>query len=979
MRHIILPKKLKLLLITVLLLLCQFPIMASQSDIRTVRVGFFPLANFNEYDSSGYRTGYNYEFIMKIQELTLWNIEFVDASNWPTALSMLENHEIDLLAPGQITEERKEKFIFSEYETGIEYGSFLTQANRDDLIYDDYEGYAELTFGCVDSSIFRDDFESIAETYQYNGDVVWYSNSSDMLKGLDEGEIDIAVANLMQQSKNDYKLLAKFSPSSQYYMSYKGNEEFMDELNQALLRLRTEYPEFESNLINIYYPSYTSLPFDKYDYEYINKNYTLNVAITQNYDPISYLDENGELQGISVKLLNTIAEKSGLHFNYIVTNDKDIDDNFLYENQIDLIANTEYNTRNASINTLKLTYPYYDGKKILVAKSHLDFSTEDTYRLGIIETNDFNLSFIQNQYPNFTIIEYESDEECLEAVNNEEIDLFLQNRYVLERYLLKPRYSNLVIIDNENIENKQSLALVLYKDANKTINEKTYDTRLSSILNKVILTLSTKEVNDIIISETTARPYHYTFNDFIDRYYQYLIMLIIVSLIILVLVIYVIILKNRNLRIMKENEEKLHTIINNTNAGIISLQRNKGIIIEEANEGLLRLLHIDKQDLKKENAVVLDPKSIESINKLLDNPPINSQIKIQLKILYGNNYIETLFIGTLTKNSNNYILYAVAVDISEQQNLIYELESQQNRYTLLMKKSDSIMFDYSLITKTLTIDPKFQKQFGWSYANETIQNSPDVWEHIHPNDRKILISMFSSLVKNEEEDAHCRIRLYTNELNVVWCDIAGYVMKSNNRPTSIIGTIKDVSAEVNEQVNLRRQARLDALTGLLNKQAFYEESTQYLINNKYRPSAVIFLDIDNFKSVNDALGHMAGDQAIIDTATKIQKIFANIDIISRFGGDEFCIFVKDISKRTLTNKLNWTLEKLSTIYSDGTKEIAVTTSIGVAIAPNDGVDIHTLLTAADKALYYSKENGKNQYTFYDESLELNRYQGRNKE
>ena len=963
----------RIISLIMLLFICITNVNAS-SLTRKVKVGIFPLANFNIIENNTY-SGYNYDYLMKIQELTLWEYEFIEINDWPTALKMLENKEIDLLSPGQITEERHSKFLFSDFETGIEYGSFLTLNDRTDLIFNDLENFDDQTFGCVTTSIFRDDFEAIADKYNYYGNVKFYENSNNMLSALKNGEIDIAVANLMQQSNNEYRILAKFSPSSQYYMTYIGNEDLMADLNYALYTIKAENSQFQNELLNKYYPAYSALPFDKEDYEYINKNYVLNVAVMQNADPISYIDSNGNLSGITVKILDKIAEYSNLTFNYVVV-DGNIDKSFLYNNQIDLIANTKYNNVNANLNELKLSYPYYDGKNVLVSLNHEALDNNQIYTVGITESSKTYTKQLTNSFSNFEIIEYEDDETGLHALLNDEIDFFLQNRYIIERYLMKPRYSKLHIVNNWSIDDRQSLALVLYKQ-DGTINEKTYGTHLTSLLNKVIQTIPASEINDIVISQTSARPYVYTLTDFIEQYIFYISMILAALIIIIVLTINVLHLKNKNLKIMKENEAKLNTIMNNTNAGIISLHLDTGIIVEEANAGLLKLLRITTDDLKSESAVILDHASVKTINKLIENPPSDSHVKLQLRIIFDDNYIETIFIGTLTIDDGRYIMYAVAVDVSEQQNLIHELESQQSRYTLLMKKSDSIIFEYSLKDSNLTIEPKFKEKFGWEFTNIKLDQNHEITNYIHPNDLSIITDIFKNLLIGEE-GIHCRIRLLTIQNEVVWCDISGYTMMANNKPTTIIGTIKDVSIEVNEQVNLRRQARLDALTGVLNKQAFYEESTHYLVNNRHHANAVIFLDLDNFKAVNDTLGHMAGDQAIIDTATKLQKTFANIDIISRFGGDEFCIFVKDISKRTLIDKLNWTLEKLSTIYSDGTNHVAVTTSIGVALTPKDGNDIHTLMEAADKALYYSKANGKNRYTFYEESLEVGSYKGRNK-
>lgn len=954
-------------------------ISANTEQNRTVKVGFFNLHNFNTYDEYGNRSGYNYEYLMKIQEYTFWEYEFIDIPNWPSALEMLKNKEIDLLAPGQITEERKQHFLFSDYDSGMEYGSFLTRIDRSDLIYNDYENFTTQTFGCVDTSIFRDDYERIAEENNFTGKLVYYQNTLEMLDALDKGEIDIAVANLINQPLNNYKILAKFAPSLQYFMTYVGNEALMEELNLALRHIKTDNPNFQNDLTSKYFSSYYEIPLTKEELEYISEQDILNIALMSDADPISYVDENGNLQGITIKTLDLIAEKTGLKFNYhIIPSKQTIDLDYFYANDIDIIANVSHNKLSNSYRKFSLTYPYFEGRKVLVTNPGTTFSNNDEFSIAY-PIGSFSLKqILLTKYPNATTIEYDTTAECLEALKSNKVDSVLQNRYVVERFLSKPRYSKLAITDLM-LDDYQALALVLYNDNNDTPNLKTNNTPLLSILNKAILGLSNNEINSIIISETSGRPYDMDIGDYIDSLFYYLLLVLFIIVIITCQIIHIRRTREKHLAILAESEGKLTTITNNINIGVISLKHGQGISILDANEGLKNLLCITEQDYNNYTAIKLDRKSINNINAVIEQEEtlLNTKITLQLHIYINETYIDTLFIGTLTKKDDNYLLYVVVIDVSEQQRLINELEAQQSRYTLLLNKADIMMFEYSLVTNKLKIDERFYENFLWKQKDFPTFEEFRTNFMMYEDDKPILAKTFGNLYSTKE-DVHCRIRLLAKNNEPVWCDISAYILSTNGMPTTVLGTIEDVSAEVNEHANLRRQMRSDSLTGLWNKQAFYEEAADFLSNNAFTPNAVVFIDLDNFKAVNDTLGHIAGDQAIKDTSDKLQKIFANIDIISRFGGDEYCVFVKDIPKKTLINKLNWILEKLSTIYSDGEREVAITASIGVAYSPNDGQDILTLVENADKALYYSKEQGKNRFTFYDPSMEHITYEGRSK-
>lgn len=163
-----------------------------------------------------------------------------------------------------------------------------------------------------------------------------------------------------------------------------------------------------------------------------------------------------------------------------------------------------------------------------------------------------------------------------------------------------------------------------------------------------------------------------------------------------------------------------------------------------------------------------------------------------------------------------------------------------------------------------------------------------------------------------------------------------------------------------EKELLMETARRDVLTGVYSKKAFEQLSEDYVKQGGSDSFTIIFLDIDHFKKVNDTLGHLMGDEVIIDYANKLQTIFANKDIISRFGGDEFCLLIKEIPLYKLQDKLEFTLERLKNTYTDGENSVSVTVSIGAAFC-SSASDIHFALDLADKALYEAKEKGRDRY------------------
>lgn len=171
-----------------------------------------------------------------------------------------------------------------------------------------------------------------------------------------------------------------------------------------------------------------------------------------------------------------------------------------------------------------------------------------------------------------------------------------------------------------------------------------------------------------------------------------------------------------------------------------------------------------------------------------------------------------------------------------------------------------------------------------------------------------------------------------------------------------------------EQIErLKLKANTDELTGLYNRYYCKTHINEYLQEVPQGQQAVFLLiDLDNFKNLNDSLGHLAGDQALVDVANVLKNSFCDDAIISRFGGDEFVVFVKNIQDIKLFNRLiSRLLQQLDLYYQSEKDQINIQASIGIALAPIDGRDMNTLYLKADKALYQAKEGGKNRYKYYN--------------
>ncbi|WP_284125720.1 EAL domain-containing protein [Parerythrobacter aestuarii] len=185
------------------------------------------------------------------------------------------------------------------------------------------------------------------------------------------------------------------------------------------------------------------------------------------------------------------------------------------------------------------------------------------------------------------------------------------------------------------------------------------------------------------------------------------------------------------------------------------------------------------------------------------------------------------------------------------------------------------------------------------------------------------------------------------------------------------GSAKDITAARENEIEVGRMAKFDALTGLANRHSMTKRLATTLTAYKAakRSCALMMLDLDRFKQVNDTLGHPAGDELLKQVAQRLERIIGTNGEIGRLGGDEFQVILPDIEDRGRLGELaGRVIQMVSQPYSvDGARAI-IGTSIGIAVAPFDGIETEELVSAADLALYSAKGGGRGQYRFYSSEL-----------
>jgi diguanylate cyclase (GGDEF)-like protein len=247
---------------------------------------------------------------------------------------------------------------------------------------------------------------------------------------------------------------------------------------------------------------------------------------------------------------------------------------------------------------------------------------------------------------------------------------------------------------------------------------------------------------------------------------------------------------------------------------------------------------------------------------------------------------------------------------------------------------------------------------------ELISCLQDFLNFVHPEDRQYIHENIKAAVRGDTiQPIDYRIITSRDRTLIVHQDIG---IPLGDR-SLLLGTVQDITEQKSADKRIRQLAYTDVLTGLASRAYFYKH-VQELIKYSHRREeafALLYLDLDGFKDVNDSLGHDCGDLLLKMIAERIQGVIRDTDFVARLGGDEYCIVVANTSNQLdAAETANRCLKVINLPVYLGQQLIRPRSSIGISYFPTDGEDLPTLLKAADSAMYAAKEAGKHRYAFY---------------
>lgn len=438
-------------------------------------------------------------------------------------------------------------------------------------------------------------------------------------------------------------------------------------------------------------------------------------------------------------------------------------------------------------------------------------------------------------------------------------------------------------------------------------------------------------------------------------------------------------IKEKQERLFKQNCLKLQNIINNINAGIAIISYNKFLTISYANYGFYKLLGFSNEEFSSkfknqfDNIVFKDDLPL-LINKLSQ---INSreEVKIEFRVYKKDKSIIWLLINgyciKLTEKEKQFLF--VLVDINELKKLQQELKIAKTHYKIIAEQSDNILFEYIIPSDTIVYSPKYTKLTGNKPIIRNFIKTIIKSDYIYKEDIELFLSLTKEILSGKKFIS-TDLRIKSKDDTYIWVKIqATTIFDFNNKPIRSIGKVLNIDKEKKEYYTLKLETQLDPLTKLYNKTVSKSLIDDYLkTQDKKTTHAFMIIDIDNFKLVNDNLGHIFGDSVLSKIALDIKKPFNDSDIIGRIGGDEFIIFLKNVPCIDyIYEKANSICHIFKNTYTGENKNYKISCSIGVSLYPNHGNNYDELLKKSDHALYKAKQHGKDCFEIYTEGIIYN--------
>lgn len=422
----------------------------------------------------------------------------------------------------------------------------------------------------------------------------------------------------------------------------------------------------------------------------------------------------------------------------------------------------------------------------------------------------------------------------------------------------------------------------------------------------------------------------------------------------------------------------LETLLGNIAGMVYRCRDDAEWTMEFVSEGCVRLTGYQPDDLLLNGRV-----SYEEITHAADRERVRAAIhealakhrrfEVEYRIVRADGTIRWVWErGTAIRGAHGEVvaLEGIIEDITERTEATLALREAERRYRSLFDNAIEGIFRTTPDGHYLDANPALARIYGFDSPQELMESLRDIRSQLYVDPARR--EEFMRIVKARGSISGFESQVYRKNGDVIWIsENARAVFDGAGNVLHYEGTVEDVTERRLYQTRIEQQANYDTLTGLANRSLLNDRLQQAIFTAASYGTrlAVVFVDLDRFKFINDSLGHHVGDQLLKEMAERFKTCVREFDTVARLGGDEFVLLINGQSGPDgVATGMERMLEVISKPWRTVQGEFEVTCSIGVALYPDDGEDATTLLKHADSAMYRAKEHGRNNFQFFTNEL-----------
>ncbi len=421
----------------------------------------------------------------------------------------------------------------------------------------------------------------------------------------------------------------------------------------------------------------------------------------------------------------------------------------------------------------------------------------------------------------------------------------------------------------------------------------------------------------------------------------------------------------------------LDTLVNNLEGMVYRCRQDASWTMLFVSQGCVALTGYAPEDLIGNAHVsyeeITHPEDRLRVRQDIENAVSNGQrFSVHYRIITSHGQVKWVHergIGVLDELGKP-VIEGFVEDESANKETLHALQNAEHYYRNLVENVSIGIFQTSMDGHYLAANPALARIYGYATHAELIHALSDIGRQLYVDENRR--NEFRHQMQLHGEVVNFESEVYRRDGSKIWISENAHVVRNvNGEFVCYEGTVHDITEHKLHQTLLERQANYDMLTGLLNRNLLHQMLEQSIAHAGRLGYflAVVFVDLDNFKFINDSLGHAAGDSLLVEVASRLRNCLRTSDVVVRQGGDEFVLVLNDHYRiGSIVSLLRRILNEIGRPVMLSGREFQVGASLGTAIFPQDGGDAMNLLKHADAAMYAAKARGRNNFQFYTSEL-----------